>query len=407
MTMWTSRVKVGLALGAVALSAAAVLTPIRAQQGTIKIGELNSYKAQPAFLEPYRKGWQLAVEEINAAGGLLGKQLEVVSRDDTGVPGDAVRVAEELASRENVVLLTGGFLSHVGLAISDFAKNRKILFVAAEPLTDKLVWEAGHRYTFRLRASTYMQTSMLVAEAVKLKKKRWAIVYPNYEYGQSAVASFKALMKAAQPDVEFVAEQASPLGKIDAGAVAQAIGDAKPDGIFNVTFGADLAKFVREGNTRSLFKDRVVLSLLSGEPEYLDPLKDETPAGWIVTGYPWQAIDTPEHKAFVVAYQKKYNDYPRLGSVVGYAAMQTVAAAIKKAGSTDTDKLIAAMQGLELSTPFGKIVYRAGDHQSTMGAYVGRLAVKDGKGMMVDWRYEPGERHLPSEEEGRKRRPAQ
>jgi branched-chain amino acid transport system substrate-binding protein len=87
--------------------------------------------------------------------------------------------------------------------------------------------------------------------------------------------------------------------------------------------------------------------------------------------------------------------------------MQTIAAAIKRAGATDTDKLIAAMQGLELMTPFGKIVYRAGDHQSTMGAYVGRLALKDGKGVMVDWRYEPGERHLPTEDEARKRRPAQ
>ena len=98
----------------------------------------------------------------------------------------------------------------------------------------------------------------------------------------------------------------------------QAIDDAKPDAIFNVLFGADLAKFVREGNTRGTFKDRTVVSLLSGEPEYLDPLKDEAPVGWIVTGYPWNAINTPEHKAFVAAYQKRWNDYPRLGSIVGY-----------------------------------------------------------------------------------------
>ena len=71
-------------------------------QDTIKIGEINSYKAQPAFLEPYKKGWELAVEEINAAGGVLGKKLEVISRDDNGNPGDAVRVAEELVSREKV-----------------------------------------------------------------------------------------------------------------------------------------------------------------------------------------------------------------------------------------------------------------------------------------------------------------
>ena len=375
-------------------------------QGTIKIGEINSYKAQPAFLEPYKKGWELAVEQINAAGGINGAKLEVISRDDNATPGDAVRVAEELASRENVAVLTGSFLSHIGLAVSDFAKQRKMLFVAAEPLTDKIVWENGHKYTYRLRASTYMQTSMLVADAAKLNKKRWALVFPNYEYGTSAVASFKALIKAAQPDVEFVTEQATPLGKIDAGAVAQAVADAKPDAIFNVTFGADLAKFVREGQTRGIFKDMAVFSVLSGEPEYLDPLKDETPAGWYVTGYPAADITTPEHKAFFDAYKAKYNEPPKLGSVVGYSAIQTIAAAMKKAGGTDTEKLVAAMAGLDVMTPFGKVTYRTQDNQSTMGAYVGRLAVKDGKGVMVDWRYEPGEKHLPNDDVVKAKRPA-
>ena len=149
--------------------------------------------------------------------------LEVVSRDDNGAPGDAVRAAEELVSREGVVLLTGGFLSHVGLAVADFAKQRKMPFIASEPLTDKIVWENGNAYTFRLRASTYMQTSMLVEEAVKLNKKRWALVYPNYEYGQSAINSFKQLMTARQPGVEFVVEQAPPLNRIDAGSVAAAL----------------------------------------------------------------------------------------------------------------------------------------------------------------------------------------
>lgn len=130
-----------------------------------------------------------------------------------------------------------------------------------------------------------MQVAMLVPEAAKLKKKRWALVYPNYEYGQSAVATFKRLLKAAQPDVEFVAEQATPLGKVDAGAVTQALADARPDAIFNVLFSADLGKFVREGNTRGLFKDRAVVSLLTGEPDYLDPLGAEAPVGWVVTGY--------------------------------------------------------------------------------------------------------------------------
>ena len=390
-----------LALGAALLAGA----PAHAQ-GVIKIGELNSYKAQPAFLEPYKKGMELAVEEANKAGGVNGKKIELITRDDNANPGDAVRVAEELVTRERVDVLTGTFLSNIGLAVADFAKQKQVFFLAGEPLTDKLTWQGGNEYTFRLRPGTYMQAAMLVPEAVKMKKKRWAVVYPNYEYGQSAAAAFKALLKAAQPDVEFVAEQAPPLGKLDAGSVVQALADAKPDAIFNVLFGADLLKFVREGNTRGLFKDRTVVSVLTGEPEYLDPLRNEAPDGWIVTGYPWYGIQTPEHKAFFLAYHTKYKDYPRLGSVVGYSMIKSAVAGLKKAGSGDTAKMVAAFKGLQVDTPFGKITYRALDHQSTMGAFVGKTKNDNGKGVMVDYQYLDGAKFQPPEAEVKKARSA-
>ena len=393
-------------LRATAAAALALSLGAAQAQGVIMIGEINSYKAQPAFLEPYKKGMELAVEEINAKGGVNGKKLELISRDDNANPGDAVRVAEELISREKVDVLAGAFLSNTGLALTDFAKQKKFFYLAAEPLTDKIVWSNGNRYTYRLRPSTYMQVAMLVPEAVKLKKKRWAVVYPNYEYGQSSVATFKQLLKAAQPDVEFVGEQAPPLGKVDAGSVVQALADSKPDAIFNVLFGADLSKFVREGNTRGLFKGREVVSVLTGEPEYLDPLKDEAPTGWIVTGYPWYGVKTPEHKAFLDAYQAKFKDYPRLGSVVGYSAIYSIAEGARKAGSTDTEKLIAAFKGLELMSPFGKFHYRAQDNQSTRGAYVGKTKNDGGKGVMVDYVYHDGGKFQPTDEEVRKLRPA-
>ncbi len=395
-----------LRTAALFLSVAALpVLPVMAQ-AVIKIGEVNSYKAQPAFLEPYKKGMELAVEEINAAGGVNGKQLQLITRDDNASPGDAVRAAEELLSREKVDVLSGAFLSHIGLALGDFAKQRKVFFLAGEPLTDKMVWQNGNRYTYRLRASTYMQVAMLVPEAAKLKKKRWAVVYPNYEYGQSAAATFKQLLKAAQPDVEFVAEQAPALGKIDAGSVTQAIADAKPDAIFNVLFATDLSKFVREGNTRGLFQGREVVSLLTGEPEYLEPLKDETPNGWIVTGYPWYGVQTPEHKAFYLAYHRKYNDHPRLGSVVGYSMIHALAAGIARAKSTETEKLITAFSGLTFTTPFGKATFRKQDNQSTMGAFLGRTKNDNGKGVLVDYRYIDGATVQPSDDVVKKLRPS-
>lgn len=371
----------------------------------IKIGEINSYSLLPSFTEPYRKGWQLAVEQINAAGGINGKKLVVISKDDGGKPADAQTAANELVSSEGVAMLTGTFLSNIGLAVSDFANQKKVFFLAAEPLTDAITWAKGNKYTFRLRPSNYMQAAMLVEAASKLPAKRWATIAPNYEYGQSAVAVFKKLMSEKRPDIQWVDEQWPPQGKIDAGPVVQAVAQANPEAILNVTFGPDLVKLVREGNTRGLFKGREVVSFLTGEPEYLDPLKDETPEGWIVTGYPWYSIKTPEHDAFLKAYQAKYNDYPRLGSIVGYQTIKAAAAIIAKAGSTDTDKMIAAAEGISMPSPFGEITFRKIDHQSTLGAFVGKTAQKDGKGVMVDATYKKGSDYLPSDAEVAKLRP--
>src|ERR1700674_5677089 len=87
-------------------------------QSEIKIGEINSYSGLPAFTEPYRKGWQLAVEEINAGGGVLGKKLVVISKDDGGKPADAVTAANELVSKDEGAPLAGTFFSNIGLAVS-------------------------------------------------------------------------------------------------------------------------------------------------------------------------------------------------------------------------------------------------------------------------------------------------
>ncbi len=377
----------------------------RAQNEPIRIGEINSYTAQPAFLQPYRNAWLLAQEQVNAAGGIGGRRIETLFRDDAGRPEDAVRHAGELVNAEGVALLAGGFLSHVGLALADFANQNKRLFVASEPLTDALVWAKGNPYTFRLRASTYMQSAMLVEEAAKLPAKRWATVAPNYEYGQSAVRWFKELLIRARPDVTFVAEQFPALGRIDAGATVQALAAANPEAIFNVTFGADLTNFVRQGSTRGLFERRSVVSLLTGEPEYLDPLQDEAPEGWIVTGYPWDQIDTPVHNAFRDAYRSRWNDYPRLGSVVGYDTVMAIAAMLKKTTAVETQPMVRAMEGLQFGSVFGPVEFREIDHQSTMGAFVGRTVLKDGKGAMADWRYADGKDYLPPDEVVRTLRP--
>jgi branched-chain amino acid transport system substrate-binding protein len=354
-----------------------------------------------AFALPYRNAIQMAQDEINAKGGALGRPLEFVFRDDGSTPGDAVRVAEELVTRENVSFIAGTFLSNVGLAVSDFANQRKIMFMATEPLTDALTMAQGNRYTYRLRPSTFMQTKMLV-DAVKARGiKRWGIVAPNYEYGQSAAANFKRLMAEATPGFEVVAEQFPALGRIDAGATVGALAQARPDGIFNVTFGADLTQFVREGNTRGLFERRTVVSLLTGEPEYLIPLGEETPEGWIITGYPWEQITDPAHVAFVTGYRAKFNDTPRLGSFLGYVFVYMCRDLIAKAGSVDTEALLKTFDDMKFETISGPVTMRGIDKQATMGAWVGETTLKGKVGAMKNWRFADGANYMFSEAEVR------
>lgn len=376
-------------------------------QDVIKIGDVNSYTNYPDHLGHYQRGMEIALDEVNGAGGVDGKQLVVVTRDDKATAGDAIRAAEELIAREGVHAITGTYLSSTALAMSDFARQNEVLFLATLSLSDKMIWQEGHRYSYRLRAGTYTQSAILAEKAATLGKKRWALIYPNYEFGQLAAENFKRMLKEAQPDVEFVTEQATPLGKIEAGGVAQAIQDAQPDAIFSVLFGADLLKFVRAGNTQGLFEGKEVLAMTTGEPENLEPLKDEAPEGWWVTGYAYNAHLTPEHVAFLDEYRKRFDTHPGISAIMGYTTIKTMAAAFDKADSTDVEKVTEAMKGLQVSMPWGTIEYRAQDNLSTIGSFLGQTHRGEVLPVLINAEYMPGENYQPTDEMVREWRPAE
>jgi branched-chain amino acid transport system substrate-binding protein len=389
--------------GLLTLSMAAAV----AAQAPIKIGEINSFSGIGApFTGPYRQAVEMAVEEVNAKGGVLGRKIEVIFRDDKGQPAEAVKQAQELVTGEKVALISGTFLSNVGLAVSDWAKQNQTLFVAAEPLTEALTWSKGHDYVFRVRPNTYEQGRMLAEKAGKMKYTKWATIGPNYEYGKRAWETFRDRLKQLKPEVQVVGEHWPALGKLEAGPFVTAILNQNPDALYVSLFGSDWLAFVREAQKRGLFQKTFVVGILLGEPEYMDPLKAEAPEGMLVTGYPWYDIEIPAHKEFVARFTKKHDHNPVLGSLVGYITYLSIFEAIRKANSTDTDKLVAAFRGLKVDTPIGPITYRASDGQSTMGAWVGttKLDTKRGVGIMVNYEYVPGERVLPSDDEVKKMR---
>ena len=393
------------------LMAAALLLTLGAGSATaqapIKLGDINTYSGIGApFTGPYRQGVEMAVEEINAKGGVLGRKVEVLFRDDKAQPAEAVKHAQELIESDKVAMITGSFLSNVGLAVSDWAKQNKSMFLASESLTEALTWSKGHDYAVRLRPNTYEQGRMLADKAGKMKYVKWATIGPNYEYGKRAWETFRDRLKELKPDVQMVGEHWPTLGKIEPGPLVTAILNQNPDALYVSLFGSDWLAFVREAQKRGLFQKMFVVGILLGEPEYIDPLKLEAPEGMLVTGYPWYDIKSPAHQDWVARYTKRGDKPPTLGSLIGFVTYQAVAEGIRKAGSTDTTKLVAAFKGLKVETPIGPITFRAIDGQSTMGAWVGTTKIDParGVGIMVNHEYVPGEKVLPSDDEVKKMR---
>ena len=382
--------------------------PVRAADtpAPIKIGEINSYTGPAAaFTASYKLGFEMAVDEVNKAGGVLGRPLEVLFRDDAFSPAEGVRQAKELIDNEKVDVLAGTFFSPVALAVANTATQSKMFFLAAEALSDKLTWQNGSRYVFRIRNPTYELVDMIATKAAALPCTKWAILSSPDDASRDTVENFKTILTKLKPSVTFVGTQMVPAGQTNAGSTLDGLERMAPQCLFNTLFGASLFAFAREAATRDFFQDVKGVSTLAGEPEYLDPLKGDTPVGWWVTGYPWSTDDSPAHKTFRDNFEARYHDYPRMGALIAYITVKALAAGITRAGSTDTEKLIAAFKGLQFDTPVGKLTMRD-DHQSTLGSWIGQLAIKDGKGVLVNWTYLDGADYLPPVAEALKMRPA-
>jgi len=377
-----------------------------AKNKPIIIGEINSYIPNvTSFTTPYRKGWTLALEETYKNGGINGRPLKVVVKNDHGDEGEAKRLAEQLIDEHKAILLCGTYFSNIGLSVSEIANKRKIPFIAAEPLSDKITLEKGNPFTFRVRPNTYMQTNMLAKEASKLPVSRWVCVAPDYEYGHSAVENFKQFMEIIRPDIEWLPDEFTPLFNIDPKKTIEKFSNYNVEAIFNATFSSDLDALLKEADQTDYFKDKAVVSILSGEPEYLKNLTSPSCNGWIVTGYPWDQIVTNSHQSFVKNYQSRFEEPPSLGSLVGYITLSSIAKALAESEDHSPEAIIKTFENLYVDTPIGMIHFRDIDHQSSMGAFVGRLAHKDGKNEMTQWYYADGSEYWPSANIVRRRRP--
>lgn len=368
----------GAALGIAAGFAAG---PVGAAEN-IKIGAI--YIMSGAFAtygEFARDGIQMAVDEINAAGGIDGRQLEFIMEDSQGKANVAIQAARKLVFQDNVDLLMGIDSSGVANGIAPVAPELQRPFLITHAASPEVTGKLCNKWLFRNSVNVPQNTKAAALVAKDMDAKKWTTIGPDYAFGHESWEYFQKHLKQLKPDVVFMDQVAFPkFGAEDFTPYINAIIAAKPEGVLISEWGGDLVNFVRQANNLGFFQqDFKVLMTLGAATEVLYALGEQMPENvWVGTRYWFDAKDTPQNKKFVDAYFKRFGKYPSYNSQNAYAGVLTFKAAIEKAGSVEPAKVIAAMEGLEVDAPIGKYTIRPEDHQALVDGFWGVTKAKPG-----------------------------
>jgi len=353
--------------------------PGLAQQKPIRVGFPIILSGGGAlFGQPALTGAQMLVKEVNDKGGVLGRTLELVVRDSKGTPEEATRASRELVLKEGADFLVGGLTSAEGIAISAVAKEQKVIYIAAIPKTTTMT-EPGklHPYVFRAAANSLTEGRSGAVFMAKLPVTKIYTIGPDYEYGQVVTKAFMDWLKKLKPQAQIVGQGWPKLGEQDYTPFITTAMAAKPEAVFSTLWGGHFVTFAKQAKPYGFFeKVRVVTAGEGGSPETAMALKDDLPLGLISNSYDVFYYDpVPAHREYVARLKKFTNqEYANSWASTGYIAMQFLVEAIRKAGSTDTDKVIKALEGLTIDSPIGKQTMRAKDHQATRGQFWGTTA---------------------------------
>jgi branched-chain amino acid transport system substrate-binding protein len=369
-----------------AIIAVSFVPAVAAAQSTIKIGYPMPLSGPASvYGVPIIKGAEMAVQEINASGGVLGRKLELLTRDSKASADEAVRLARELIIKDSVDFLSGTLTSAEAPAVSTIAKENKIVFVAPTSKTIQLTSPANlHPYIFRLASNTDIDGRTGAAIIAGWKDvKRVATIAPDYAYGRDAVGAFVDFIKKARPDIEIVDQQWPKLGQSDFTPFINAQMAKKPDAVFCDVYGGDFVTFAKQAAPLGYFKainNRLVDSGEVGTTDEAQALGKDYPYGIWSDAYDpviWPENEPAAHKTYIEhlkAFTKE--KYASGWAIMGYASIMALADGIKKAGSTNSDKVAKAMLGLSFDTPIGKLTFNEKTHETEMGEFWGQM-VKD------------------------------
>lgn len=341
---------------------------------TIKIGAI--YIMSGAFAtygEFARDGIQLAIDEINAGGGVLGRKLEFKIEDSTGKADVGIQAARKLVFQDKVDVLLGIDSSGVANAVAPTIPELKRPLLITHAATPDVTGKLCNKWVFRDSVNINQNVKAAALIAKEVGGKRWTTVGPNYAFGHQSWEFFQKYLKELKPDAEFLEPAFPKFGAEDFTPFINTVIAAKPDGVMISLWGGDLVNFVRQANNLGFFKQNFkVLMTLGAATEVLSALGDQMPEGlWVGTRYWFGAKDTPVNNKFVKAYKDRFGKYPSYNAQNAYAGVYVYKAAIEKAKSADPAKIAAAMENLTVDAPTGTFTIRAEDHQATVDGYWG------------------------------------
>jgi len=347
-------------------------TSVKAE-APIKIGIIDSYSGPPTtFTYDVRDAFKLAIDEVNAKGGVLKRKIEFTTRDDQFKVDLALSMAKELIMMEKVDILMGTINSAASLAVSEYCKTEKIPFLVTFSKSEKITGEKGHRYVFSVAENTVMIGKAAASGLAKKPYVKYWIAGDDYEYGHACADATWNTLKKIKPTVELMGESWWKVGEPELTPYLTAIAAKKPDAVIFSPGGGTITNLMKVSKTIG-FAEKFPICLHTGtEHSNLAPLGADAPEGVFGTSnYHFYYPDTPKNKAFAKTFKDAYGRDPKVGALYGYLAGQFITKALQKAGKMDKEKFIDALSGMKVDSPIGEIEMRAFDHQAMLPMFMG------------------------------------
>jgi branched-chain amino acid transport system substrate-binding protein len=351
----------------------------------IKVGAQGAASGPHAdYGRQIEMGATMAAEEINAAGGILGCKVEIRFMDDENRAATGVKNARLLVTDWGAHFTVGTDSSGVAMAMGPvLAELKRIHFfthAATHRLTEDLVASKGIKEIVRVSVPIY-QDAIIAALIFKdrMDIKRWANIGADYEYGYVAWNMFKETLRKYRPDVEFVGEAWAPFLTLDFSPHVSAVMAQKPDAIFATPWAGEAVMLLRQALIQGVFDNvQVWWQAMGGSVDVLEGISAEVAKDrfkgklWATARYIHNWPDTADNRAFIERYRKRWARFPNYSAETTYSALFIMKAAVEKARSLETEKVIAAMKGMQIRNPGGVRVFRSEDQQFIYNVPAGR-----------------------------------